>query len=79
MRVIKNLSASVRSQLMNHAKQQCKPFNEILQHFMLWSSWENWIAEWRIFMIYGFCLKDMLLINAGIITFGFGKNDEKRW
>jgi len=35
MRVIKNLPASVRSQLMNHAKQQGKPFNEILQHYAL--------------------------------------------
>jgi predicted nucleotidyltransferase component of viral defense system len=35
MRVIKNLPASVRSQLMNHARLQCRPFNEILQHYAL--------------------------------------------
>jgi predicted nucleotidyltransferase component of viral defense system len=35
MRIIKNLPASIRSQLMNYAKQQVRPFNEILQHYAL--------------------------------------------
>ena len=35
MRVIKNIPASIRAQLLNYAKQQGRPFNEILQYYAL--------------------------------------------